>query len=82
MKVIDLDQAKLDPASVFSAPKDVLAAPGLSLEDKKAILIRWEADADALLRATEEGMAPSDNRNPGELLRAVHQALETLTSGA
>ena len=51
MKVIDLDQAKLDPASVFGAPKDVLAAPGLSLEHKKAILIRWEADADALARA-------------------------------
>ena len=82
MKVIDLDQAKLDPASVFRAPKDVLAAPGLSQEDKKAILIRWEADADALLRATEEGMPPADNRNPGELLRAVHQALEALQSGA
>ena len=40
MKVIDLDQAKLDPASVFRAPKDVLAVPGLSREDKKAILIR------------------------------------------
>jgi len=82
MKVIDLDKAKLDPASVFHAPKDVLAAPGLSLEDKKAILIRWEADADALLRATEEGMPPADNRNPGEMLRAVHQALEALQSGA
>jgi hypothetical protein len=82
MKVIDLDQAKLDPASVFSAPKDVVAAPGLSLEDKKAILIRWEADADALLRATEEGMPPADNRNPGEMLRAVHQALEALEAGA
>lgn len=82
MKVIDLDKAKLDPASVFSAPKDVLAAQGLSLEDKKAILIRWEADADALLRATEEGMPPADNRNPGEMLRAVHQALEALESGA
>jgi hypothetical protein len=82
MKVIDLDQAKLDPASVFSAPKDVLAAPELSLDDKKAILIRWEADADALLRATEEGMPPADNRNPGEMLRAVHQALEALQSGA
>ena len=81
MKVIDLDQAKLDPASVFHAPKDVLAAP-LSLEDKKAILIRWEADADALLRATEEGMPPADNRNPGEMLRAVHEALEALQSGA
>ena len=82
MKVIDLDKAKLDPASVFHAPKDVLAAPGLSLEDKKAILIRWEVDADALLRATEEGMPPADNRNPGEMLRAVHQALEALQSGA
>ena len=82
MKVIDLDQAKLDPASVFHAPKDVLTAPGLSLADKKAILIRWEADADALLRATEEGMPPADNRNPGEMLRAVHQALEALESGA
>ena len=82
MKVIDLDKAKLDPASVFHAPEDVLAAPGLSLEDKKAILIRWEADADALLRATEEGMPPADNRNPGEMLRAVHEALEALQSGA
>jgi len=82
MKVIDLDKAKLDPASVFRAPKDVLAAPGLSREDKKAILIRWEADADALLRATEEGMPPADNRNPGEMLLAVHEALEALQSGA
>jgi hypothetical protein len=82
MKVIDLDQAKLDPASVFGAPKDVLVAPGLSLEDKKAILIRWEADADALLRATEEGMPPANNRNSGEMLRAVHEALERLEAGA
>ena len=32
---IDLDQAKLDPAVSFHAPKDVLGAPGLSPEDKK-----------------------------------------------
>jgi hypothetical protein len=75
---IDLDQAKLDPASVFHAPKDVLTAPGLSLEDKKAILTRWEADVDALLRATEEGMPPARQRNPAELLRAVHLAIESL----
>jgi hypothetical protein len=77
---IDLDQAKLDPQSVFAKPKDVLAASGLSLEDKKAILVRWEADVEALLRATEEGM-PSDNRrSPAELLRAVHEAIESLES--
>jgi hypothetical protein len=75
---IELDKAKLDPASVFHTPNDVLRAAGLSIEDKKAILIRWEEDAEALLRATEEGMPPEDNRNPAELLRAVHLALESL----
>lgn len=75
---IDLNQAKLDPQSVFHAPEDVLAAHGLSQQDKKAILDRWAADADALLRATEEGMPPSENRSPAELLRAVHEAIETL----
>ncbi len=44
---MDLEQAKLDPASVFHAPKDVLGAPGLSPEDKKSILVRWEADVEA-----------------------------------
>ena len=76
--VIDLNKANLDPASVFHTPKDVLRADGLSIEDKKAILIRWVEDAEALLRATEEGMPPEDNRNPAELLRAVHLALESL----
>lgn len=75
---VDLDKAKLDPASVFRVPADVLGAPGLSPEDKKAILVRWEADAEALIRATEEGMPPSENRSPAELLRAVHEAIESL----
>ena len=75
---VDLDKAKLDPGSVFRAPEDVLRAPGLSAEDKKAILMRWEADAKALIRATEEGMPPAENRSPAELLRAVHLALESL----
>ncbi|HSD91783.1 MAG TPA: hypothetical protein VLB11_02000 [Methyloceanibacter sp.] len=78
MTQVDLEQAKRDPASVFRAPQDVLRTPGLSPEDKKAILVRWEADAEALLRATEEGMPPSENRSPAELLRNVHLALESL----
>jgi hypothetical protein len=77
---MDLDKAKLDPASVFHAPKDVLCAP-LSPEEKKSILVRWEADAEALLRATEEGMLPADNRSPAELLRAVHEAMLSLERG-
>ena len=80
---VDLDKAKLDPASLFRAPEDVLGAHGLSPEDKRAILVRWEADAEALIRATEEGRPPSDSRRPpAELLRAVHEALEALEQGA
>jgi len=78
---IDLDQAKLDPASVFKTPKDVLHASGISTDDKKAILARWEADVEALMRATEEGMPPSENRAPGELLRAVQEAMQQLKAG-
>ncbi|MEX2165864.1 MAG: hypothetical protein WD852_02405 [Methyloceanibacter sp.] len=77
---MDVEQAMLDPATVFRRPKDVLRADGVSPEDKKAILLRWEADAEALIRATEEGMPPSDNRGPGELLREVQAALQTLAS--
>jgi len=80
---LDLDKAKLDPGAVFHTPKDVLGVAGLSREDKKSILVRWEADVEALLRATEEGMPPSDNRrSPAELLRAVHEAIESLDDDA
>jgi hypothetical protein len=75
---MNLEQAKLDPGSVFRAPEEVLAAPGLSPDDKKSILVRWEADVEALLRATEEGMPPADNRSPSELLRAVQEAIQSL----
>ena len=81
LAAMDLDKAKLDPASVFRAPQDVLGAPGLSPEEKKSILVRWEADVEALLRATEEGMPPSENRSPAELLRAVHEAMQSLERG-
>jgi hypothetical protein len=75
---MDLDRAKLDPASVFSTPEDVLRLAELSVEEKRAILVRWEADAEAALRATEEGMPPADNRSPADLLSAVHAALLSL----
>ena len=49
MDPADFDKAKLDPASVFDTPVDVLKARGLSVEDKQAILVRWEADAECVL---------------------------------
>lgn len=82
LSAADIAQAKLDPASVFHGPEDVLQA-SLAPEDKKSILLRWEEDADALIRATDEGMEPSDNRrSPGELLAAIQAALETLEDNA
>ena len=80
-RAIDFHQAKLDPRSVFRAPDEVLNAEELSAEDKRAILVRWEADTEALLRATEEGMPPSDKRSPAELLRVLHEAMRQLEGG-
>jgi hypothetical protein len=78
LSTAELEQAMLDPASVFHGPEEVLAT-FLSVEDKKAILLRWEEDADELMRATGEGMPPEDGRrSPAEVLRAVQAALETL----
>jgi len=76
-----LDRANLDPASIFAAPQEVVEAKDLSVEDKRSILVKWEADADALLRATDEGMEPTPGqRSPAETLRAVHAALQQLDS--
>lgn len=73
----DVERAKLDPATVFASPQAVLDA-FIPDEDKLAILTRWEADADALLRAGDEGMG--DIPANAELLQAVQDALETLRS--
>jgi hypothetical protein len=75
---MDLDKALLDPAAMFHSPHDVLHAHGLSTENKKAILLRWQEDAEALMRATEEGMPPEGQRSPAELLRAVQDAMQSL----
>lgn len=40
----DLDQALIDPASVFASPSEVIHDPGLSLDDKREILRRWAWD--------------------------------------
>lgn len=38
----------LDPARFFDSPGDVLAAPGLDLQEKRAILSSWASDACAV----------------------------------
>ena len=77
LSAAELDQAKLDPGSVFHEPEEVLRT-SLSHLDKRTILLRWEMDADAAMRATSEGMPPADSpQSPAELLGAIQAALRT-----
>ena len=41
-------QALVAPGDVFCHPRDVLAHPGLSTEERRAILASWASDASAL----------------------------------
>jgi hypothetical protein len=60
--VFDFDYL-LHPGTRFDHPRDVLAHPGLSLGEKRAILASWASDASAIascpsLRAPEGLRAP------------------------
>ncbi|HXV73525.1 MAG TPA: hypothetical protein VD713_02220 [Sphingomonadales bacterium] len=63
-----------DPARMFAAPADVLAAP-FTPKEKTRILEQWKFDAIELSRSVAEGM---EGPNTGETLRQVQDALETL----
>lgn len=72
---VDLDQALLDPGSVFGSPEALLAQEGLSAQQKAEILRRWEYDASETSVATEEGMPDGEN----DLLQRILLALEQLS---
>jgi hypothetical protein len=73
----EIEQALLDPSSVFSSPAQVLERAGLSAEQRIEILRRWEYDAAESAVALEEGMPGSEN----DLLRQILLALAGLTGG-
>lgn len=60
-----------DPVKHFAAPRDVVADPALTREEKRRILDSWALDAQLLAVAEEENMAGKDR--PG--LREVKLAL-------
>ncbi|TAK80412.1 MAG: hypothetical protein EPO20_28990 [Betaproteobacteria bacterium] len=74
---MNLEQALVDPASVFATPEDVAAHAGLTREQKIEILKLWEYDACEAEVATEEGMPGGD----GDLLRRILLALDGLIGG-
>jgi hypothetical protein len=72
-----LEQALLDPQSVFETPHDVVTAPALKSSEKIEILRRWEYDVREIEVAEEENMQGAD----GSMLRQVLQALHELGAG-
>ena len=68
------EEAKLNPASNFKTPQDVVSHTELSRDQKIEILKRWEEDARLMEVADEEGM-------PGpqpKMLQSISEALHSL----
>jgi hypothetical protein len=74
---VDIEQALLDPGSVFATPEALFLHVGVSTQQKMEILRRWEYDASELSVAVEEGM-PDGN---GDLLHRILHALDQLSGG-
>jgi hypothetical protein len=74
---VDMDQALLDPGSVFATPEALLLHDGLTKQQKIEILRRWEYDASETCVAVEEGMPDGES----DLLRRILLALDQLTGG-
>lgn len=70
----DVEQALLDPGSVFDSPEELLRADELPKAQRIAILRRWEYDASEVCVAAEEGM-PAGNT---DLVHRILVALEQL----
>jgi hypothetical protein len=70
-----IPEALVDPKRIFGTPELVLSEPRLDREAKLRILRNWEQDAEALLRAENEGM---EGDGPA-LLQRVRRAIASLT---
>ena len=76
-KEIDLEQARLDPSSIFASPESLRDHAGLTQAQKIELLRRWAYDASELAVAEEEGMIGGE---PSVLARVL-SVLNELTGG-
>ena len=74
---IKLDQALLDPGSVFAGPEVLRDHAGLTQAQKIEILRRWAYDASELAVAEEEGMSGGEP----SILARVLSVLDELADG-
>ena len=71
---INLEQARLDPGSVFASPEGLCESSRLSKEEKVDLLQRWAEDARGLEIADDEGMSGGEL----SLLDRILASLESL----
>ncbi len=69
--MVSFREAMHDPARTFGKPINVVHEDSFSYKEKKAILLEWELDAQAVLRADEENMFTDSV----SMLSRVHRAL-------
>jgi hypothetical protein len=70
-RALDLKAAKANPSKFFQSPEEVLGHPGLSRDDKIAILRQWEVDARLLAVAEEENMTEGERSHLGGVSKAL-----------
>jgi hypothetical protein len=68
---IDLEKALMDPASVFSQPREIVGNPNLPRDFKRRLLQQWERDARGLAVAEEEGMSGGEESMLGRVRLAI-----------
>src|SRR3954467_3855051 len=79
--------ALLNPAGAFAHPRNVVADPDLTLNEKRAILASWASDACAVEAAPALRQAPfaPESVSVDEILEALcdldKQAADAATSG-
>ena len=71
------ERARISPADEFKRPVDVVNSAELSDKEKKNILDQWEVDAQALSRASDEGMGDGE----ASRLREVQDARRKISQG-
>jgi hypothetical protein len=73
--MLDLEKAKLDPASEFKNPQELLYHPELTRELKIYLLRQWAYDEREYEVAEEENMVNVNNNNHVHILDEIMKCL-------
>tara|TARA_R110001592_G_scaffold91405_4_gene267584 strand:+ start:1570 stop:1812 length:243 start_codon:yes stop_codon:yes gene_type:complete len=73
---MEFEKLLQDPRASFNSPSQIVNSNDLSKSQKIELLRRWEYDAEQLQAAEGEGM--NSDRNEGEMLQRVLEALKSL----